>query len=777
MSRKARQFCAILVMVTLSFGAQSDAFAWSSGDSLKVEVGLGEDMKSFDLGAVAGSSFWVEPPVPSGHTCMNRGMTFRLLQSLAAVQCDDGVLRPFDLDVRLGWEFGCATKMYGSYVPFVVSGDGLTPSMDGDGEYVVRPGLFKAWDYSLDSRPLSGDLSPSSLYRIEVTSRATGKVYALNLKDQAFPDNFFSVRKKWAEEVYPKEQAGQPLSEAEKELDDLWHRLQGEALSTVVSADQDDFALSVIEDGCPLSGFVKNDVLSFRSKDGSVRKLQIGEACMEGEGDQRHPCLCRAMAYRVAQIASSAWSDGIFDVKDVEVETGWNSDGPKELFVDLMGLSSVSYGASGEISSPDAMSLADCWYRVTVLSTGDSFVFRGTEQMLPSDFMVLRNKVKGGNATLDEQKTLAQLKSAILKSVQRDGFYGGFEIRKASRPLAVSNILESGDLKYLTTDGKKVEILTLPSAVEEDDGNGGSKVCLCQSMAFRISQMMSSRWSDGIFRPWDVSIETGWNTDGPSEFWVDRMGMDPNDLVIPSSATPGSRLSVSDAWYRVRIKSTGEIFTFRATGDIYLSDFLDLRALAKQGKITDVQKKRQMGLRKRIENRVLSSPYVSLFTVEEHASSMHQPIAVMSYSGTPLRYRVLTEDEMKRCCDLCGREGNRAFAYDIDEPCSSWEGILRIGVSDVAIMAESDAGFKTITIDESQGKVDTSAVKSFSIKIDENGPFDIDHDKVGVQAKVFVHESIVNEDGGSSSGGCLLGPSPWGVLLLGAPLIFSSVGR
>ncbi len=777
MGRKARLLCAALAMVALSFGFYGDAFAWSSADRLKVEVGLGKDMKSFDLGSVAGSDFWVEPPVSSEHTCMNRGMTFRLLQSLADVQCEDGVLRPFDLDIRLGWQFGCATKMYGTYVPFVASGDEYVPSVDDNGENVVRPGIFKAWDYSLDSRPLSGELSPSSLYRIEATSRSTGKVYALKLKDQAFPDNFFSVRQKWIEEVYPQEQAGKPLSEAEKELDELWHRLQGEALSTVVSADQDDFAVSILNEGCPLSGFVKDGVLAFRSKDGSVKELQMVEACMEGEGDQRHPCLCRAMGYRVAQIASSAWSDGIFDVDDVKVETGWNSDGPEELFVDLMGLPSVTYGIDGKISSPDAMSLADCWYRVTVISTGDSFVFRGTELMLPSDFMVLRNKVKGGRATADEQKALGQRKSAILKSIQRDGFYGGFEIRKASKPMAVSDILVSGDLRYLSMDGKKVETLTLPGAVKEDDGNGGSKVCLCQSMAFRVSQMMSYRWADGIFRPGDVSIETGWNTEGPSEFWIDRMGMDPKDLVIPSNATSESGLSLSDAWYKVTIKSTGETFTFRATGDIYLSDFLVLRALAKQGKISDAQKKRQMALRKRIESRVLASPYVSLFGVEEPSGLLAQPVSVISYCGMPLSYRVLTEDERKKCCHLSGKEGDRLFAYDIDEPCSSWEGVLRTGNCDMAIMAESDDGLNTMTIDETKGDIESSTVRSFAVKVDEGGLFDIDHHKAGVQARIFIQESAAEKDGGSSSGGCSIGLSSWGLALLGIPLGFLAIKR
>lgn len=778
MGRKARLFCTALAVCALLGGFQEDkVHAWSSGGRLSVELGLGKSAKSFDLGDIAGSAFWAEPPVPSDHTCMNRGMTFRLLQSLADRQCADGVLRPFDLDVRLGWQFGCATKIYSGYVPIVLSGDSYVGVKDESGEYVVRPGIFKAWDYSLDSRPASGEVSPSSLYRIEATSRSTGKVYALNLKDQAFPDNFFSVRQRWLDEVYPKEQAGQPLSVDEKALDDLWHKLQEDALSTVISADQNDFAVSVLKEGCALSGFVKNGVLAFRSKDGSVKELQMIEACMEGEGDQRHPCLCRAMAYRVAQIVSSAWGDGIFDINDVKVETGWNSDGPKELFVDLMGLPSVIYGVNGKISSPDSMSLADCWYRVTVLSTGESFVFRGTEQMLPSDFMVLRNKVKGGTATPDEQKVLRQRKSTILAAVQRDGFYGGFEIRKAPKPLAISDVLVSGDLRYLSVNGKKVETLSLPDAVLEDDGKGGSKVCLCQSMAFRVSQMMSYRWADGIFRPSDVSIETGWNSDGPSEFWVDRMGMNPKDVVISPSATPEDRLALSDAWYRVTVKSTGETFTFRATSDIYLSDFLDLRALSKQGKISDAQKKRQMALRKRIENRVLASPYVSLFSVEEPSSVIAQPVPALSSNGVPVLPRALTDEERKKCAGLAGKEGDRVFAYDIDEPGSYWEGSLEIGSGDVTVMAESNNGLKAMTLDESKGEIKSSAVKSFAIKIEENGPFDLKHDKAGVQAKIFVQESVAKADDGvsSSSGGCSVGVSSLGLFLLGAPLVLFSI--
>ncbi len=589
MVRKFSFSVAVLAFVVGIFSpAPSDA--WTSGDSLREVKGIGGEAISFDFRGLAACDFWSNPPVESEHVCINRGITYRLLQTLAEDQCPDGVLRPFDLDIRLGWQFGCAQKIYGNYM---VS--------DDNGNSVSCAGICRAWDYSLDCRKSSCDVTPSSLYRLEATSRSTGRSVAVFMKDLALPENFFEIRDRWLDEVYPKVQSGQILSEEEKALDAQWHDLQGDALSGVMSADKEDFGLTVLVDGCGISGLVVDDRLSFRDLDGKLGELKMAEACMEGEGDQRHPCLCRAMAYRVAQIASSAWKDGVFDVKDVVVQTGWNSDGPRELFVELMGVPSVEYGIGGKVTSPDAMSLADCWYKLTIISTGETFVFRGTEQLLPSRFLELRNKVKGGAATADEQTELRKLKGSILTRVQKDGFYGGFEIRRAVNPKGISDVVPSGELRYLSVDGGEVKMRSLPGGVMEDDGNGGTKVCLCQAMAFRISQMMSSRWADGIFRPSDVSVETGWNTDGPHEFWVAALKMEPGEVVVPSSAAKDADLSLKDGWYRVKVRSTGETFVFRVTGDVYLSDFLDLRSLAKHGDITEIQKKRQGALRKRIE--------------------------------------------------------------------------------------------------------------------------------------------------------------------------------
>ncbi|MCF4152021.1 hypothetical protein L2W58_09450 [Dethiosulfovibrio sp. F2B] len=379
------------------------------------------------------------------------------------------------------------------------------------------------------------------------------------------------------------------------------------------------FAWSAESDDKEFSYLLRDGSLSCIAEKGTVKTFSMAESCMEGEGDSRHACLCMAMAYRVAQIVSGAWSDGFFHPEDVMVATGWNSDGAEELFCDLLGVDSVTYGVDGSVTKPGDMTLLDCWYRISIKSLGKTFTFRGTEKILTEDFLTLRRKVKGGGGTDEEKKVLAAKKMVLWNSIQENPFDGGFEVRESETARCLCDVVPTSTLYYVLSDDV-VRSMDLPDAAKEDNGSGGTKICLCQTVAFRVSQMVSSSWSDGIFHPEDISVETGWNTDGPLEFWVGQMGMSSEDVVISSSATSGDRLSLADCWYKVTIKSTGETYVVRGTSDLYVSDFLALRALFKQGKATDEQTKRMKELRAKTVNNICCSPFVAKFSSERQES-------------------------------------------------------------------------------------------------------------------------------------------------------------
>lgn len=115
----------------------------------------------------------------------------------------------------------------------------------------------------------------------------------------------------------------------------------------------------------------------------SVELLNCTDPVMSGDLEiGRQFCLCQGVSFRVAQTIVDNWKDGVFHVNDVKVRTGWNSDGPKELFVDKLGMSEGKEGSFNyavNISPPSELSLQDAWYEITILSRKKTFMIRATD--------------------------------------------------------------------------------------------------------------------------------------------------------------------------------------------------------------------------------------------------------------------------------------------------------------------------------------------------------------------------------------------------------------
>ncbi len=152
--------------------------------------------------------------------------------------------------------------------------------------------------------------------------------------------------------------------------------------------------------------------------------------------------------------------------------------------------------------------------------------------------------------------------------------------------------------------------LVMSEQCTEPAPDGGTKFCLCQGVSFRIAQILASTaWEDGVFRSWDVEVETGWNTEGPEEFFHDAAEV--RSLVYDESATPEKDLALQDSWYRLRVVSTGKVYLFRGTSSIYIENFLDLRKKSKNGTITDEEKVAMQALRQRMVQFLTALPFRS----------------------------------------------------------------------------------------------------------------------------------------------------------------------
>ena len=81
-------------------------------------------------------------------------------------------------------------------------------------------------------------------------------------------------------------------------------------------------------------------------------------------------------------------------------------------------------------------------------------------------------------------------------------------------------------------------------------------------------------WSDGVFKPADVSVTVGPMLGGtdPADFWK-SLGV--ADMETSTGASDNGRLTV-----KIKIKSTGETWTVAETEDLGRRDYVNLKTYA-----------------------------------------------------------------------------------------------------------------------------------------------------------------------------------------------------
>ena len=119
--------------------------------------------------------------------------------------------------------------------------------------------------------------------------------------------------------------------------------------------------------------------------------------------------------------------------------------------------------------------------------------------------------------------------------------------------------------------------------------NGQEKICLCRLLCFRALQTLSTHLEDGIVPNDDITIVTGWTTDGPEELFITELGWSEDDVSFITSATVSEYLNINDAVFYFTRKSTGETWKVSAKNGLYPNDFFLYRTLVKTGAGTEEQ--------------------------------------------------------------------------------------------------------------------------------------------------------------------------------------------
>ena len=520
----------------------------------------------------------VKDPFGQMGGCMNRRSSYRLMQVLERNQFPDGVLRPYDLTLQAGWIFGCALSFFQTEKYHEGTDRGLWLAW----RFAMAPGAAESFKFQFSGRSRS---SGERFLCTPIADVAEGYFPVAVKWNAKLGDRWRKLQKQLLDKILKEDFGGRKIgqlspeekealvkklneqmetewpkkleTDEEKALDKESNRLSGLLEQVLERPRVEDYEYRVLEKGVGVPVLVQ---------DGS---LQTTGGNLELKGQGRG--LTETMLFRLAQIASGLWQDKKFHADDVTVETGWNDPKVKEFLTGGLRVPEgrIVLGAAGSLTAEKDLKLADAWFRVSTPSTGKSLLFRATEKMLSPRYFELKGQ---GAPTAEEETRLAGL-------AQVSPFLGGFEVRDCPRGKGLDDVLYDNSLVFLGQDGSK-EKLKLGSLVDELVKNANiysSDVIFNAVAGFRAAQFASQAWSDGVFKPADASVTVGpmLGEADPADFWKSLGVADVETSAGASDNSNNERLTV-----RIKIKSTGEIYTIAETEDLGRRDYANLKAYA-----------------------------------------------------------------------------------------------------------------------------------------------------------------------------------------------------
>ena len=145
-------------------------------------------------------------------------------------------------------------------------------------------------------------------------------------------------------------------------------------------------------------------------------------------------------------------------------------------------------------------------------------------------------------------------------------------------------------------------------AVSFAENDNGKSFSICKALAFRVSQIVAREWQDNVFRSDEIqSVETGWNTPDIKKVFIEILKISNSRVTIDKNAHSKEDLSLSDCWFRIKLKNGREI-TISGTEELFTDRFLLLRAWFEKGK-REVPLDELLRERKRVENSLIATPF------------------------------------------------------------------------------------------------------------------------------------------------------------------------
>ena len=148
-----------------------------------------------------------------------------------------------------------------------------------------------------------------------------------------------------------------------------------------------------------------NILLIKRDKRSKVERMSFDQAIVKfcKHEAKKEKCLCKAAAFRIAQICCLYTRDSIFSSYDIKkIRSGWNADGPRGLFVKKLGVPAERFSITEDATPTNDLTLEDSWFEIE-FKNGTKLKIRGTDRIYTDEYLELRRKYKKGDKSVKAQ--------------------------------------------------------------------------------------------------------------------------------------------------------------------------------------------------------------------------------------------------------------------------------------------------------------------------------------------------------------------------------------
>ena len=128
------------------------------------------------------------------------------------------------------------------------------------------------------------------------------------------------------------------------------------------------------------------------------------EVKMEVENGKTKVCICRCLCFRALQLLAEQFPGGVIPRDDIKIVTGWTTDGPEELFVEVMGWPHTDLTFMANATDAAYLTVQDAFFFFVQKTTGQAWKVSASDDLYPATFFDYRTLVKTKIAT-EEQIT------------------------------------------------------------------------------------------------------------------------------------------------------------------------------------------------------------------------------------------------------------------------------------------------------------------------------------------------------------------------------------